>query len=125
MFRGIVLDTNVLMALINYGLDPIEALLSSNIDIPIKIIALEDITIRELEKILDNENFNRILDYLRRNKVKIVNSGIKIKDNDRRLLEFCYRNRFALFTLDKVLIKKAKKKGVMVITLRNNRAIIA
>ena len=119
----VVLDTNFLLAFFNYKINVFELLRDYGF---VEIIILTDV-LEELKRVSRRENYESIIDWISKNSdkyrikiEKIEKKGLATIDD---LLMKMGEKGYFIATLDKILIRKCKKKNLRVVTLHQNKVI--
>ncbi|MCD6558229.1 MAG: hypothetical protein J7K31_04365 [Candidatus Aenigmarchaeota archaeon] len=120
---NIILDTNMLVSAIKFGVD-----IFGQIEKFGKPVLL-DVCVDEIKKLAKegNRNANLALQLIEKKHINIIDSNKKIGANnsvDKIILNVAHRNRWAVATNDKELIKKLRGVGIKVIRLRQKKYLI-
>ncbi len=116
--QKIILDTNFLMLPAQFKIDIFEELKGSE-------LATFSSCIKELEKIAsgrgkDASSAKVALELIKRQKIEILSGG---KNADKAIIDYAVKNRCAVATNDKKLLKALKDKGIKILRLRQERVI--
>ena len=118
----ILLDTNFLLIPAQFKIDIFEELKKSSY----KPITL-DCCIFELKKLSKSRGRKGIyarvaLQLLKKNKIRIINADEK--NTDKAIIDYSTKNKYAVATNDKVLIKKLRDRGIKIVRLRQKRYLM-
>lgn len=123
--KKIVLDTNTLMAVSQFGID-IFATIDSQIQDKYRIFVLDKV-INELEKLINTARLSEkkaaklALGLIKHKRIEIMQTPEDGLTADDELLNL---QGYAVITQDKELKEKLKEKGIEVLTIRQKRKII-
>ena len=121
MCKAVLLDTNFLLAAVQFKVDVFEKI--REFGRPIMLSAC----ISELEKLSRKkgkaaEEARTVLTLIKKKKLKVVKT--RIKSADSAITDYAVKHETAVATNDRKLIKALKKKGIMVIRLRQKRYLV-
>ncbi len=117
----ILLDTNFLLAVLNYKRDVFEDIMNLFLGEKVEFYFLKE-SLSELGNV-KKFSYKSIRSWMDKRKIKIIESGIPGKLDD-KILFFAKKNGMFIATLDKKLREYAIKEGIPVITLTKGGKVI-